>query len=278
MPVNDQVAIYVAVNWLAVFCYVLATVANAGGVLFRKESLERRSYLAAWLGLGVHTAAIAYWWRMVGHGPYMAPSEVLSSDAWITMVVFLVFMRFFPRIRPASVVVLPAVFLMIALANFYNPGIRSLPPTFGSIWLVLHISFYKISLGTLIIALAFSIFFLLKNRPAPSAWMLRLPDLDSIDLYAYRFAGFGFIFWTIGMLAGSIWAYRSWGRYWGWDPVETWSLITWIIFGIYLHLRRFFRMNGGKAALFFIFGFLTALVALFVTSHMGTSIHGEYFQ
>ena len=278
MPVNDQVAIYVAVNWLAVFCYVLATVANAGGVLFRKESLERRSYLAAWLGLGVHTAAIAYWWRMVGHGPYMAPSEVLSSDAWITMVVFLVFMRFFPRIRPASVVVLPAVFLMIALANFYNPGIRSLPPTFGSIWLVLHISFYKISLGTLIIALAFSIFFLLKNRPAPSAWMLRLPDLDSIDLYAYRFAGFGFIFWTIGMLAGSIWAYRSWGRYWGWDPVETWSLITWIIFGIYLHLRRFFRMNGGKAAIFFIFGFLTALVALFVTSHMGTSIHGEYFQ
>ena len=124
MPVNDQVAIYVAVNWLAVFCYVLATVANAGGVLFREESLERRSYLAAWLGLGVHTAAIAYWWRMVGHGPYMAPSEVLSSDAWITMVVFLVFMRFFPRIRPASVVVLPAVFLMIALANFYNPGIR----------------------------------------------------------------------------------------------------------------------------------------------------------
>jgi len=278
VPVNDQVAIYVAVNWLAVFCYVLATVANAGGVLFRKESLERRSYWAAWLGLGVHTAAIAYWWRMVGHGPYMAPSEVLSSDAWITMVVFLVFMRFFPRIRPASVVVLPAVFLMIALANFYNPGIRSLPPTFGSIWLVLHISFYKISLGTLIIALAFSIFFLLQNRPAPSAWMLRLPDLDSIDLYAYRFAGFGFIFWTIGMLAGSIWAYRSWGRYWGWDPVETWSLITWVIFGIYLHLRRFFRMNGGKAALFFIFGFLTALVALFVTSHMGTSIHGEYFQ
>lgn len=275
---NDQVAIYVAVNWLAVFCYVLATVANTGGVLFRKEVLERHSYLPVWFGLAVHTAAIAYWWRIVGHGPYMAPSEVLSSDAWITMVVFLVFMRFFPRIRPASVVVLPAVFLMIALANFYNPGIRSLPPTFGSIWLVLHISFYKISLGTLIIALAFSIFFLLKNRSVPSAWILRLPDLDSIDLYAYRFAGFGFIFWTIGMLAGSIWAYRSWGRYWGWDPVETWSLITWIIFGIYLHLRRFFRMNGGKAALFFIFGFLTALVALFVTSHMGTSIHGEYFQ
>ena len=274
----NDVAIYVAINWLAVFCYVIATVTNVSGVIFRKDVLERRSYWVAIVGLAVHSLAIAYWWRIVGHGPYMAPSEVLSSDAWITMVVFLVFMRLYPRIRPASVVVLPAVFLMIALANFYTPGIRSLPPTFGGIWLVLHIGFYKISLGTLVIALAFSLFFLLKDRTAPAAWMQRLPETESIDLYAYRFAGFGFIFWTIGMLAGSIWAYRSWGRYWGWDPVETWSLITWVIFGMYLHLRRFFRMSGTGAALFFILGFVLALVSLFVTSHMGTSIHGEYFQ
>ena len=275
---DKQVAIYVALNWLAVFCFVAATIANVSGVVFRKEVVERRSYYPVWLGLLVQSVAIIYWWRIVGHGPYMAPSEVLSSDAWITMVVFLVFMRFFPRIRLASVVVFPVTFLLIALAIFYNPGIRSLPPTFGSIWLVLHISFYKISLGTLVIALAFSIFFLLKNDRVPSAWMQRLPDPDSIDLYAYRFTGFGFIFWAIGMLAGSIWAYKSWGRFWGWDPVETWSLITWLMFGVYLHLRRFFRVSGRFAAFLFIFCFILSLVSLFVTSHMGSSIHAEYFQ
>lgn len=275
---DKQVAIYVALNWLAVFCYVAATIANVSGVVFRKEVVERRSYYPVWLGLLVQSVAIIYWWRIVGHGPYMAPSEVLSSDAWITMVVFLVFMRFFPRIRLASVIVFPVTFLLIALAIFYNPGIRSLPPTFGSIWLVLHISFYKISLGTLVIALAFSIFFLLKNDRVPSAWMQRLPDPDSIDLYAYRFTGFGFIFWAIGMLAGSIWAYKSWGRFWGWDPVETWSLITWLMFGVYLHLRRFFRVSGRFAAILFIFCFILSLVSLFVTSHMGSSIHAEYFQ
>jgi len=275
---DKQVAIYVALNWLAVFCYVAATIANVSGVVFRKEVVERRSYYPVWLGLLVQSVAIIYWWRIVGHGPYMAPSEVLSSDAWITMVVFLVFMRFFPRIRLASVIVFPVTFLLIALAIFYNPGIRSLPPTFGSIWLVLHISFYKISLGTLVIALAFSIFFLLKNDRVPSAWMQRLPDPDSIDLYAYRFTGFGFIFWAIGMLAGSIWAYKSWGRFWGWDPVETWSLITWLMFGVYLHLRRFFRVSGRFAAFLFIFCFILSLVSLFVTSHMGSSIHAEYFQ
>ena len=111
-----------------------------------------------------------------------------------------------------------------------------------------------------------------------AVWLGKLPDSPVLDLNAYRFAGFGFIFWAIGMLAGSIWAYKSWGRYWGWDPVETWSLITWLIFGIYLHLRRSFRWSGSKAAWFFFLCFFMSLIASFVTSHMGSSIHAEYFK
>jgi ABC-type transport system involved in cytochrome c biogenesis permease subunit len=274
----NSVGTYVVLNWVAVFFYVVATAANVYGVIFKNERLERLSYRPLWGGMLLQSAAIVYWWRIVGHGPYMAPSEVLSSDALIAICSFLVFLRVYPRIKPASIVVFPAVFLMLALAVFYNPGVRTLPPTFGTVWLIFHISFYKIALGTLLIALAFSVFYLRKNRPEPAAWLQRLPDLEGIDLYAYRFAGFGFIFWGIGMLAGSIWAYKSWGRYWGWDPVETWALITWLVFGVYLHLRRFFRWGGNKAARLFIFCFLVSLVALFVTSHMGSSIHAEYFK
>ncbi|CAG0986988.1 Cytochrome c biogenesis protein CcsA [Geobacteraceae bacterium] len=275
---DKTVATYVILNWTTVFFYVLGTTVNVYGTLFRKEKPERFSYWITSVGLACHSASLLFWWRVVGHGPYMAPSEVLSADAWITLCMFLLFMRFYPRIKPASIVVFPVVFLMVGLATMSSPGIRTLPPTFGGVWLVFHIAFYKIALGTLVIALAFSIFYLLKDRPAPAAWLQRLPDLPNIDLFAYRFAGFGFIFWAIGMLAGSIWAYKSWGRYWGWDPVETWSLMTWLIFGFYLHLRRFFRMNGRRASWFFIFGFLIALVAQFLTSHMGTSIHAEYFR
>lgn len=275
---DKTVAAYVVLNWVAVFFYVVATVANVYGVLFKNEKTERGSYWPAGVGLLVHSAAILFWWRVVGHGPYMAPSEVLSSDAWITIVIFFLFLRIYPRIKPSSIIAFPATFLMLALANMYNPGIRSLPPTFGSVWLVFHIAFYKISLATLIIALAFSIFYLRKSRPKPAPWLLRLPDLEVIDIYAYRFAGFGFIFWGIAMLAGSIWAYKSWGRYWGWDPVETWALITWLIFGVYLHLRRFFRWSGTKAAWLFVFCFVVSLVSVFLTSHMGSSIHAEYFK
>ena len=274
---GSTVSVYVGLTWGAVLCYVAATVANAWGVVFGKEKPERLSYFGVAVGLAIHSIAIAWWWQAVGHGPYMAQSEVLSSDSWIVMVLFLAFSRLYPRIRPASIVAFPAAFLLLALGLFYNPGIRTLPPTFRGIWLVIHIGLYKVALATLLIAFAFSVFYLRKER-REGGWLERLPELPVIDVYAYRFAGFGMIFWTIGMLAGSIWAHQSWGRFWGWDPVETWSLITWLIFGVYLHLRRFFAWSGRRAAWLFIGCFFVSLVSLFVTSHLSTSIHVEYFR
>jgi ABC-type transport system involved in cytochrome c biogenesis permease subunit len=268
---------YVTAVWSVVIIYVLTTVANVAGIIFEKKQLERLSYCGAWLGLALHSIIIAFWWKEVGHGPYMAPTEVLSSDSWMVMFCFLLFLKLYPRIREASMLAFPSAFLMLALSLFYNPGIRTLPTTFRSIWLVIHIGLYKVSLATLVIGFAFSLFYLRKSRKS-SQWLERLPDCATLDVYAYRFAGFGFIFWTIGMLAGSIWAYQSWGRFWGWDPVETWSLITCLLFGVYLHLRRFFQFQGTRAAWFFIFCFMVSLLAIFVMSHLGTSIHSQYFK
>ncbi|MBI4689589.1 MAG: cytochrome c biogenesis protein CcsA [Nitrospirae bacterium] len=273
----EPFVIYISLTWAAVFFYVLATTANVYGIIFKRDRVEKLSYILCVIGLAIHSIVILYWWYIVGHGPYMAPSEVFSSDSWIVLVLFLIFNRLYPKIKPTSIFVFPSTFLLLALGLFYNPGIRTLPPTFASIWLVFHIAFYKIALATVVIAVAFSVFFILKKR-MESAWLQRLPVVDIIDMYAYRFAGFGFIFWAIAMLAGSIWAYQSWGRFWGWDPVETWSLITWIIFGIYLHLRRFFGWQGEKAAWFYIVCFVLSLVSVFYTSHLSTSIHAEYFK
>lgn len=274
---KQSLQLYVAANWTVVIVYVLATIANAIGVLFRKDRAERIGYWAAGLGLALHTVVIAIWWAEVGHGPYMAPTEVLSSDAWMIMACYFVFLRLYPRVSASSLIAFPSAFLLLALSMFYNPGIRTLPATFRSIWLVIHIGLYKISLATLVIAFAFSIFYLLKKR-SDSGWLQRLPAIETLDIYSYRFAGFGFIFWTIGMLAGSIWAYQAWGRFWGWDPTETWSLITCLMFGAYLHLRRFFQWNGTRAAWFFIACFFIALLSLFGMATLSSSIHSEYFK
>lgn len=269
--------VYVLLHWGAVIMYAVATVSNVFGLIFDKERTEGISYYIAYTGFAAHSLAILYWWNITGHGPYITRNEVLSSDAWIMLVLFLVFSRLFPRIKPASIIVFPATFLLIALGLFFNPEIESLPPTFRSIWLVMHISFYKIALATIIVAVSFSVFYILKKRTRIS-WLTKLPELESIDIYAYRFAGFGFTFWAIAMLAGSIWAHQSWGRFWGWDPVETWSLITWAVLGLHLHLRRFFSWRGERSAFLYLACFAVSVFSLFFAVHSSISIHSEYFK
>ncbi len=263
-------------HWAAVIVYAAATVFNTSGVIFRKEKAEKTSYYLAAAGLIIHGTALLSRWAAAGHGPYMVRYEVLSSNAWVAMFLFLMFARIFPKIRPASIILFYATLMLIAISLFYSAEFRKLPPTLNSIWLVLHVLFIKISLGTLLIALAFSIFYILKKR-SRAQWLERLPDMETLDVYAYRFAGFGFIFWTNATLSGAIWAYQSWGRFWGWDPIETWSLITWIFFGIYLHLRRFFGLKGEKAACFFMLCFILSIASLFFVPLIQSSIHSEYF-
>lgn len=273
---NNPALFDTGLHWLAVIIYAVATVFNAIGVVFRNDKAEKNSYYITAGAFLIHSIALVYRWIIAGHGPYMVRYEVLSSNAWIAMFLFFIFIKIFPRIRPASVVIFSATFLLIAISVFQNPALRKVPPTLNSIWLVLHVLFIKISLGTLLIALAFSIFFIMKKRTSVR-WLDKLPDMETTDVYAYRFAGFGFIFWTNATISGAIWAYQSWGRFWGWDPIETWSLITWIFFGVYLHLRRFFGWKGEKAAYFFMLCFVISIISLFFVSLIETSIHSEYF-
>ncbi len=274
---NNALIIDISMHWAAVIIYVIATLLNAYGLIFEKKKAYNKSYYVVVAGLLVHGIAILYRWNVAGHGPYMARYEVMSSNAWMVLFLFLVFSKVFPKIRPSSIIVFPMAFLLIALGVFFNPDVTKLPPSLRSIWLVLHVTFYKIALGALIIALAFSVFYILKKR-TKIKWVQKLPEMDIIDMYAYRFAGFGFTFWAIAMLAGSIWAYESWGRFWGWDPIETWSLITWIAFGIYLHLRRFFGLKGENASYLFLLCFILSIISLFFTSLIESSVHSEYFK
>jgi ABC-type transport system involved in cytochrome c biogenesis permease subunit len=129
----------------------------------------------------------------------------------------------------------------------------------------------------MLIALGSSIFYLLKERKGESGFYQKLPALDVLDTYSYKFSGFGFVFWTITVVAGALWANEAWGRYWGWDPIETWSLITWLLFGVYLHLRRFFRLQGKKAAWLMILCFIFSIITLFIIPFVVDTIHTEMF-
>jgi cytochrome c-type biogenesis protein CcsB len=272
---DNPIVIDISLHWAAVILYMLATVVNTYGLIFKKDGVEKASYFIVIAGLLIHGIVLVYRWNLTGHGPYTVKYEVFSSNAWMILFIFLIFSRIFPKIKPTSIFVFPSSFLLLAIGLSLNPEVKKLPPSLKSIWLIPHGIFYNIALGTILIAVTFSVFYILKKK-TEIKWLQKLPDVETIDVYAYRFAGFGFIFWAIAVLSGSIWAYQSWGRFWAWDPVETWSLVTWIFFGIYLHLRRFFGWKGEKAAYFFILCFLISLVSVFFIPYIESSIHSSY--
>lgn len=264
-------------HWAAVIIYVLSTISFAYAVFFEKEQKLDWGIRLAIIGLLPHSIALGLRWYVSGHGPYLSQHEGFSSIVWVVLVMFLFFAYRVPRLKGIGLVVTPSCFLMMAVGFYKTPGIERLPATFSGIWLVLHITFTKLALGAMLIALGAAVFYLLKEKKGEAGFYQRLPELGVLDTYSYKFAGFGFVFWTITVIAGAIWANEAWGRYWGWDPIETWSLITWLLFGIYLHLRRFSGWRGSKAACLILVCFLFSIVALFVIPLVLPTIHSEFF-
>jgi cytochrome c-type biogenesis protein CcsB len=101
----------------------------------------------------------------------------------------------------------------------------------------------------------------------------RLPSAQTLDRVAYRIIAFAFPIWTFAVIAGAIWAQEAWGRYWGWDPKETWSFITWTIFAGYLHARATSGWKGRRAAVIALVGFASLLVTYYVVNLWIVGLH-----
>lgn len=278
MAAEAWLPLQAVLHWAAVLFYILATWFFAAGTCFGSEKGQTRGESLAAAGLVPHMAALALRWWAVGHGPYMTRYEVLSSDALAAVALYLIISRLRGGLKHIGLVVLPLSFLLMAAGLLTDPSVSYLPPSLRGVWLVFHILFAKIAAGSLTIAFGAAALYLVKeSRPG---WSLsaRLPSLGIMDANAHRFTSFGFIFWSIMIGAGAIWADQSWGRYWAWDPVETWSLITWLLFGASLHARRFHGLRGRAYAWLTTACFAVSLFTLFAVPFVTGSLHTEYFK
>ena len=138
-----------------------------------------------------------------------------------------------------------------AITLLYVPS-APLVPALKSTWLVIHVSAAVISGGVFLLANAVAGAYLYLDRvesrgPRP-AWALKIPSLDALDRLCYRLVAFVFPLWTFSVIAGAIWAESAWGRYWGWDPKETWAFITWVAYAAYLHAHATAGWKGRRAA------------------------------
>ena len=265
-------------HWSAVALYIAGAVGFAYALIFAHPEKIRMAQWITAAGLLPHTAGLGLRYIHVGHGPYMLKYEVLSSNAWIAIVMLLIFVWRKPNWAALALVALPASILMMGFGLFTNPEARSLPPTLRSMWLVFHVLFNKLAVGAFILSAASSVILLRKLRGASSKFLDRLPAPEVLEARTIRFVGFGFIFWTTTIGAGAIWANQSWGRYWGWDPIESWSLVTWLAYAVLLHARIFFKIKASATAWGALACFSLSVLTVLIFPFVFQSMHSAYFQ
>ena len=145
----------------------------------------------------------------------------------------------------------------LAVTVFYV-AVAPLVPALHSVWFLIHITAASIAGAAFNVGGLLSILYIMKKRAEDRGevrgYLAKVPSSRRIDLIAYRFHAFAFPLWTFTVAAGAIWAEFAWGRYWGWDPKETWALVTWVIYACYLHARSTAGWRGSKAAVIAIIG------------------------
>ncbi|MCK5099534.1 MAG: c-type cytochrome biogenesis protein CcsB [Desulfobacteraceae bacterium] len=256
---------------ITTFVYAFASVLYIGSWTFKKELLAKAGMLILASGFALNTAGIIMRWIEsyqigYGHAPFSNMYESLVFFSW-TICILYIFVEIKYRERIIGVFATPLIFLSIAYASL-SPGIENtinpLIPALKSNWLIAHVITCFLGYAGFTVAFGFSIMYLVKpDKGKTSNLFSQFPSLNVMEELTYQMIVFGFLFLTIGIITGSVWANSAWGTYWSWDPKETWSLITWIIYAVLLHLRITWGWYGNKIAWISILGFLAVLFTYF---------------
>lgn len=239
--------------WLAVSVYALSFIFYLVSFVFKKERADVFAFYLIVFAFVIHTIYIAQRWIESGHPPVVGRFENSLWGTWFVVLIALIL--FFRRkgSRNTGVVISPFVLLM--LGNGLVSGdlaIEPLSPPFKSGWLWVHVIFSWLAYGSYTVSAGLATVYLLKR--GGSIAKIVLEDL------IVKFIAFGFISHIVMVGSGAVWAYGLWGRYWAWDPLETWSLISWLIYGLILHLRLTLGWKGKRIAWLAIISLLGIII------------------
>lgn len=204
---------------------------------------------------------------LTGYGPFANQHEFAVSFVFGILVAYLV-AEYFYQIRVLSLVVLPVAAVLLVYAMNLDTSIRPLIPALqNNLLLTLHVGFAMFAYGAAVVSFGAAVLYLL--YPYLKKTVRRLPPRDLFDDIGYKAAAVTFPLLTIMIALGAVWANTAWGRYWGWDPKETAALVTWLIYGAYLHARVTRGWQGTRSAVLLIVGFAAVMFAYFGNHFFG---------
>lgn len=246
--------------------YILSALVYLVAVFAKKEKWSGTGFVLAAVGFALHTGALILRTVVSRHAPFTNMYESLSFLAWASVLALIVLDRKFRIPRVAPYVMLIAVGLVALASSPLMPKEATpLVPALQSYWLWLHVSVTLLGEAFFAVAFVASLLYLRADTEEKKLKM---------DAVAYRAVAVGFPLFTLGgLIFGMVWAYKAWGTYWSWDPKEVWSLITWIVFALYLHTRIVMGWKGKRSALISIIGFLAALFTYFGVNYLLSGLH-----
>lgn len=271
----------IVLMWVAVGAYALSSILFIVGTVFGRSRMNTAGLVVATAGLVAQAVAIADRWIRVGHAPYLGFYEVVSAYAFATVMAFVIIAWARPALRSLGLALMPMAFLAIGASMFADKGAEVVTGALASWWLTIHVLFAKLSYSSFVVAFALAAVYLLRLRNVGSgtrAVLDKLPSQEVVDSLSFQFIGVGTVFLAIMIAAGSVWANEAWGRYWAWDPIETWSLIAWLVYAIYLHLRLTMGWQGKRAAWVAVAALPVVAFSFVVVPVLYNSIHGAYLQ
>jgi len=245
---------------------------------------------ASWvarIGFLLHTAALLLRWKTsydlgIGHAPLANLYESLIFFAWAVLLLYLI-IEWKTRSHSLGAFVIPVAFLLLAFASI-SPGvsdrIQPLIPALQSNWLTVHVLTCFLGYAAFTVAFALGIMHLLwgkasNNRKEEVGFLRLIPAVEAIEELLQQSVVLGFVLLTLGIMTGSVWAHYAWGAYWSWDPKETWSLITWIVYAVMLHARSVRGWRGRRMAWTALVGFASVLFTYLGVNYLD-SLH-SYF-
>jgi cytochrome c-type biogenesis protein CcsB len=202
--------------------------------------------------------------------------EFATAVVLVGVVAYLVLAVRTPGLRHLGLFVIgPAVLALVGIGLFLYADAGPLVAALRSRWLAVHVSTAILGFGIFFVSGITSVLYLLRSRAGAASGGLvsRLPSAAALDRVAHRTAVFGFPIWTFAVMAGAIWAESAWGRFWGWDPKETWAFIAWVVYAAYLHARTTAGWRGRPAAWVNVVGLGVMVFNLLYVNMVSTGLH-----
>jgi len=253
----------------SIICFFISAGAQMIGNIFKKEKVAKLSWILTYVSTVVLLVYLVGRGIVAGRLPLANQFEFATSFAWgIAVMTIVLHLRM--HLDWLGAFSIPAVFLMLSYSALLPRDITALMPALKSAWFGTHIASAVISYSAFAVACFCGVRYLMNLKKGMAETDTAMKSLDYL---AYRMVALGFLFLTIVILSGCIWAEQAWSQFWSWDPKETWALITWIIYAIYLHLRINKKVMGKKMALIAIGSFIAVIFTFIGVNTLLPGLH-----